>query len=167
MAEKVAEVLTEYGLIDSLLGMAMDNASNNDTLLTTLPDLLPSTAAVGSEYQIRCFGHILNLICKAFLSLFDTSKKAIKADGNPVLGGAPCVEEDIDEDSEEDIGEDEDIVEDQQEERDNGDWSEIEALCASLTEVELLDDAAKVVGRTTMKKVCGLMIPSPLLTLLL
>ncbi|THU75485.1 hypothetical protein K435DRAFT_600608, partial [Dendrothele bispora CBS 962.96] len=53
-----------------ILAIAMDNASNNDTMLQELPNLLPSDATVGSDYQIRCFGHILNLVTKAYLKLF-------------------------------------------------------------------------------------------------
>jgi hypothetical protein len=152
LAEKVAEILKEYGLVDLILGMALDNASNNDKMLVKLPDLLPSSATVGTDYQIRCWGHIMNLCCKAFLSLFDISPKAIEADKGP--SHAEDLEVDDESDEDEDLDDDVEVVEDQQEERDTGDWLEIGELCASLTEVALLDVHDKVVGRNTMKKVC-------------
>ncbi|KAE9395054.1 hypothetical protein BT96DRAFT_767500, partial [Gymnopus androsaceus JB14] len=55
LAEKVAECLKDYGLATTILSMAMDNASNNNTLLRELPHLLPSDANVGTHYQIHCF----------------------------------------------------------------------------------------------------------------
>lgn len=71
-------------MIHSVLGMTLENASNNasnnDHMLKELPHLLPATATVGMDYQIHCFGHILNLCVKAFLVLFDTSKKACEAE---------------------------------------------------------------------------------------
>jgi hypothetical protein len=101
LAQKVAKVMKEYGIVDSTLGMAMDNASNNNSLLKELPHNLPDSATVGTEYQIWCFGHIINLVCQAFLSLFNTSEAAIKADG-PLNG------EDADCDNSSDDGEDKD-----------------------------------------------------------
>lgn len=130
--------------------MALDNASNNDKMLKELPHLLPASAAVGTDYQIRCFGHILNLCTKAYLSLFDTSKKARKADGD----SDENENEDEDEDSADEV--DEDVLEEDEEgERDTGDWEEIEELCGGLNEVVELEENDKVVGRQTMTKVCG------------
>lgn len=136
--------------MDSILGMAMDNASNNDTMLKELPNILPAHVSVGTEYQIRCFGHIINLVCKAFLSLFDTSKKALKAHARATIELYDDDEEESDD--EEDFEEDEEVVEDQEGERDTGDWEEIEELSRELVEVTALDDIDRVAGRTTMKK---------------
>lgn len=152
LAEKVTESLKEYGLDTSILSMTMDNASNNDTLLRELPHLLPLDATVGRHYQIRCFGHIINLCVKAFLSLFDSSKKALKADGDAQLDEGR--ESDDDEGSDdEDILEDKEVEEDQEAERDAGDWEEIEKLSSKLLEVSMLGVEDKVTGRCTMKKV--------------
>lgn len=60
--------------------MTLDNASNNNTMLKEFPLIVPEAPTIGMDYQIRCFGHILNLAVKAFLSLFDLSAKAVKAD---------------------------------------------------------------------------------------
>jgi len=152
LAEKVAESLKEYGLDLSILSITMDNASNNDGLLRELPHLLPSAATVGTHYQIRCFGHIINLCVKAFLSLFDSSKKALKADGDaqPDEGRDTDDEEDSDD---EDIAEDQEVDEDQEAERDAGDWEEIEKLSSELLEVSMLGVEDKIAGRRTMKKV--------------
>lgn len=149
LAQKVSEILKEYGLVDTMLGMAMDNASNNDSMLKELPHILPASASVGTEYQIRCFGHIINLVCQAFLSLFNTSKKALKADG-PTNGADTDDNESSDED---DTGDDGELIEDQQGEREDGDWQEIERLSRELVEVAALDETDKQIGRNTMAKV--------------
>lgn len=142
----------EYGLTNSVLSMALDNASNNTAMLQELPLLLPPDATVGTTYQIRCFGHIINLSVKVFLSLFDSSAKAIKADEKP----QDDEEEDEEDGSEEDVPDEdaEEFEEDEDEERDAGDWDEIRKLTHSLAEVAELGMEDKVVGRTTMKKVC-------------
>ncbi|KAJ3818976.1 hypothetical protein F5878DRAFT_547295 [Lentinula raphanica] len=118
-------------------------------MLQELPTLLPSTATAGTEYQIRCFGHILNLCVKAFLFLFDTSEKAVKADTTPA--------ENVDGDSSEDEDEGEEVDNDQLEEneeaeRDNGDWDEIAKLSTAIDEVLELSKEEIVVGCCTIKK---------------
>lgn len=45
-----------------VLTFTADNASNNDTLVEELSDLLLSFG--GKEYCVRCFAHVLNLIVK-------------------------------------------------------------------------------------------------------
>lgn len=143
--------------------MAMDNTSNNDKMLKELPHLLPE-APVGTLFQIRCFGHIINLVVKAFLSLFDSSAKALKADGDDEKEGDADKLSDDEEDSDEEKSDDEEdplgaadddevIVEDEAAERDAGEWDEIEELCRSLAEVKLLTAEDKIIGRTTVKKV--------------
>jgi hypothetical protein len=46
-----------------------DNASNNNTLVEKLEDLL--NGFKGSVSQIRCFAHILNLVVKVSISEID------------------------------------------------------------------------------------------------
>ena len=135
------------------MAIACDNASNNDKMLQELPTLLPSTATAGTEYQIRCFGHILNLCVKAFLSLFDTSEKAVKADS--VLVDHTSGHSSDDED-EADEFEDDQVEEDDETERNNGDWEEIAELSAALDEVSVLGNDEIVVGRRTVKKVSSM-----------
>ena len=123
---------------------------NNDAMLKELPLRLPEAATVGTDYQIRCFGHILNLAVKAFLSLFDSSAKALKADS------AAAMEVDSDEDSDDDDSPDKDAEAfevDEASKRDAGDCDEIAELTKSLDEVAELGAKDKVIGRTTMKKV--------------
>lgn len=120
-------------------------------MLQQLPHLLPNSATVGTDYHIQCFGHVINLAVKAFLSLFDSSAKALKAD---LASDESQQDVDSNEESEEDIpGEDEEFEEDEADERDSGDWAEIAELSKSLAEVAELDTDDKVAGRTTMKKV--------------
>ncbi|EAQ91970.1 hypothetical protein CHGG_00205 [Chaetomium globosum CBS 148.51] len=60
-----------------------DNADNNDTAMTKVllhlnPTLSPAQAiALKCKVRVRCFGHILNLVAKAFLQA--TNKKLIKS----------------------------------------------------------------------------------------
>jgi hypothetical protein len=75
MAQDIKAVMEDYGLSDKvcllsllpghsnwhqLLAITMDNASNNDTLVTELDHLIDGFA--GSEVRVRCAAHILNLV---------------------------------------------------------------------------------------------------------
>ncbi|KAE9389071.1 hypothetical protein BT96DRAFT_835427, partial [Gymnopus androsaceus JB14] len=115
LTEKVAEILKEYAMNNQTLGMAMDNASNNDKMLQELPHQLPPDAPIGTLFQIHYFGHIINLVVKAFLSLFDSSAKALKADGG-----------------DKDDNDDNIIEEDEAAEQDAGDWDKIAGLSWSI-----------------------------------
>jgi hypothetical protein len=44
------------------MGMATDNAANNDTMLQRLDLLLPEGAHLSSNTRTRCFAHTLNLV---------------------------------------------------------------------------------------------------------
>jgi hypothetical protein len=48
-----------------VLTFTADNASNNNTLVDELADLILTFG--GKEYHVRCFVHILNLIVKVCL----------------------------------------------------------------------------------------------------
>lgn len=136
-----------------MLSTTVDNASNNDTMLKELPLLIPEAPTIGTDYHIRCFGHILNLAVKAFLSLFDCSPKALKADG----AGAESNDSSRESEDEDSVVDDdaEEFEEDEEGERDDGDWAEIAELSKSLDEVAELDSEDRVAGRTTMRKVRG------------
>lgn len=152
LARKNAKCLLEFDLINSVLSTTVNNASNNDTMLKELPLPIPEAPTVGTDYHIRCFGHILNLAVKAFLSLFDCSPKALKADDVSVDSNDSCRDSD-DEGSVDDDDMDE-LEEDEAGECDDGDWAEIAELSKSLDEVAELNLDDKVIGCTTMKKVC-------------
>jgi len=69
-------------LLDQILGVTADNASNNDKMiehLATLIDTFP-----GAANQTQCFTHILNLVAKSVLRQFE----APKAKGGKVLDDA-------------------------------------------------------------------------------
>ena len=51
-----------------ILGFTADNASNNNTLVDELADLLDGFQ--GSLTHVRCFAHILNLVVKVWISFF-------------------------------------------------------------------------------------------------
>jgi hypothetical protein len=48
--------------ISKIFTFTADNASNNDTLVNELSNLIPTFE--GQQYQICCFAHILNLVVK-------------------------------------------------------------------------------------------------------
>ncbi|KAJ7437457.1 hypothetical protein B0H11DRAFT_1650415, partial [Mycena galericulata] len=52
-----------------ITSVTCDNASNNDTMIDTLATLLPNFG--GKKDHTRCFTHIINLVAKSFLRLFD------------------------------------------------------------------------------------------------
>ena len=58
--------LKKYGIERKLLGLAADNASNNNTLAIGTESL---GGINGVATRIRCFAHILNLVVKVCTSL--------------------------------------------------------------------------------------------------
>jgi hypothetical protein len=52
-----------------ILSITCDNASNNDTMITELADLINDFP--GPANQTRCFTHVLNLVVKSILRQFD------------------------------------------------------------------------------------------------
>jgi len=99
-------------------------------------------------------------VVKAFLSLFDSSAKALKADGGDKDEDSNSDKDSDDEDDGNGADDDDDnvIEEDEAAERDAGDWDEIAGLSRSLEEVKLLTAEDKITGRTMMKKVCLLVV---------
>jgi hypothetical protein len=59
------------------LGITCDNASNNDTMIDELVDLLPNFP--GAANRSRCFLHVVNLIAKTLLKQFEVPKKDVEA----------------------------------------------------------------------------------------
>jgi hypothetical protein len=62
LAGRITESLIGYGIQKRILGITLDNASNNNTLVNELTDSLDGYQ--GSLTRIRCFAHILNLVVK-------------------------------------------------------------------------------------------------------
>ena len=52
-----------------ILSITCDNASNNDTMINVLKELVEDFP--GPVNQTRCFAHILNLVVKSILRQFD------------------------------------------------------------------------------------------------
>ncbi|KAK5994684.1 Putative AC9 transposase-like protein [Cladobotryum mycophilum] len=69
LATTLKEVIYDWGIQDQLGTIISDNASNNDTCLLHLFNALdPSmTEEDIGERRIRCYGHILNLVARAYL----------------------------------------------------------------------------------------------------
>ncbi len=81
MSKYVIEVLKDYDIIRNLGYFTMDNAPDNDTMMTTLSLALRRDFNLKYEpvhYRIRCQGHVINLAVKSFL--FVTDKEALDED---------------------------------------------------------------------------------------
>ncbi|KAJ7668057.1 hypothetical protein B0H17DRAFT_838104, partial [Mycena rosella] len=55
-----------------LTSITCDNASSNNTMARVLEGLLPSFDA--DKDRTRCFAHIINLVAKSMLRIFDPPK---------------------------------------------------------------------------------------------
>lgn len=71
LAQCAFDVFTEFGIVEHTLGHSGDNASNNDCMLDNLDKLYDKCgeSIAGRSTQIRCFGHILNLVYHVCLFL--------------------------------------------------------------------------------------------------
>ena len=61
-----------------LLSLTCDNASNNDTMIEELTNLLDDF--LGPANETRCFLHILNLVVKSIIRQFDLPKSKKTSD---------------------------------------------------------------------------------------
>ncbi|QRV87680.1 hAT family dimerization protein [Ceratobasidium sp. AG-Ba] len=73
LAECIHRCLERFGITEKVMSACMDNASNNDTLVRRLKRLAPSFR--GTKARLRCLAHIINLMAKAFMSLFSPPPK--------------------------------------------------------------------------------------------
>ena len=71
LAQVFACVLDNFGISDKILAITGDNASNNDTMINELEDLIPEFN--GSAAHARCFLHITNLDAKCLINQFHAS----------------------------------------------------------------------------------------------
>jgi len=67
MADTIIPVIKEYGLQDRLGYFMLDNITSNDSAVRAIIRELQPGQDPG-KHRLRCFGHILNLAVKAFLS---------------------------------------------------------------------------------------------------
>jgi hypothetical protein len=71
LARTLYEKLSSYGVTSDRIGwFVADNASNNDTCLEALSDLLEFEA---TERRLRCAGHIFNLVAHSILFGIDNA----------------------------------------------------------------------------------------------
>ena len=68
IAEKVKNVINDFGLNGKVIGIVVDNASANDIAIKKIAESVLKQDGVSfptaDEFHFRCFGHILNIGCK-------------------------------------------------------------------------------------------------------
>lgn len=64
-ARAIIPVIDEYALNEMLGYFVTHNACSNDTCVAEIIDLIRPNLAL-EEQRLRCMGHIINLIAKAF-----------------------------------------------------------------------------------------------------
>jgi hypothetical protein len=64
IAVHVLDIIASYEISSKLGYFTLDNAANNDTAMDTIGTALEFK---GRSRRVRCFGHILNLVCKQLL----------------------------------------------------------------------------------------------------
>lgn len=86
MSEIVFETIEEFGLTNKLGSITMDNASNNNTLMsslaTTLLKNVPTIQWDAKENRVRCVAHVINLAVKAFLKAIGSDETALQSNGS-------------------------------------------------------------------------------------
>ena len=70
-----------------MLAITADNASTIDVMVDVLSDIIPTFD--GQANQVRCFDHVVNLVAKTALELFDSKKQ---------VGGVEPSDDDDDDD---------------------------------------------------------------------
>ncbi|KAF5512335.1 hypothetical protein CGCA056_v011823 [Colletotrichum aenigma] len=69
LANTLEEIIRDWGITNQVKTLISDNASSNDTFIASLIPRLDPSVKKKQDIQarrIRCFGHILNLVSKAF-----------------------------------------------------------------------------------------------------
>jgi len=66
LSKKVYEILQDWGLEKKVFSITLDNASSNDVLQNSLRTQLNlhNGLICRGFFHIRCYAHIVNLICK-------------------------------------------------------------------------------------------------------
>ncbi|PPQ81292.1 hypothetical protein CVT26_015194 [Gymnopilus dilepis] len=73
LASAFSDILKSFGIDEKILSITADNASNNDTMVDELADILDDFP--GAANQTRCFAHTLSISARAILKQFDVPKK--------------------------------------------------------------------------------------------
>ncbi|KAG9074447.1 hypothetical protein FS749_013999 [Ceratobasidium sp. UAMH 11750] len=76
LADQVASCIRRYALDNKILAAALNNASNNLTLVHHLQQRIPNF--LGERSYVRCLAHILNLMAKAFMLPYSRPSKRTK-----------------------------------------------------------------------------------------
>jgi hypothetical protein len=129
---------------EQILSITCDNASNNDTMIAELANLLNNFP--GPANQTRCFTHILNLVVKSVIRQFNLPKskgdKILDEAAKELFDLAGNIEFEEDElarrDANEEEGDDDDNVEGWIDERTHMTDIELEELDESVEPVRLL-----------------------------
>jgi hypothetical protein len=89
--ESLRPVLEDYGIIENIGVLIGDNSTTNDTLCRTMAAYLSTEKKINwnqTFQRIRCIGHILNLIVKAFLFANEGEEQLMESyDKEDELGG--------------------------------------------------------------------------------
>ncbi|KEP45349.1 hAT family dimerization protein [Rhizoctonia solani 123E] len=96
LAENFFEVMEEFGIIRKLGWITMDNASNNDSMMTQLEEYMVTRGMDFDRHgnRLRCFPHVVNLAVQDILGALSLSAKdyegnlaqrGFKLDGQPEL----------------------------------------------------------------------------------
>lgn len=114
LCNEFTKTLIRFGIpLKKVLGITLDNATNNDTFFTSLENYAIKNGVIISsvEDQVRCLAHILNLSVQDMLKL-------LKIEGNVIDEGNELNEEDYLEEGD-DIEEDETDAGDEQSDEDD------------------------------------------------
>jgi hypothetical protein len=121
------------------MGVACDNASNNDAMIKSLSRIISHFP--GAANRARCTAHIVNLVSKIILRQFDARKRSKGRDNSDD-------EDEDDDDDEENITslQAEDIDREEQEVADDEDVEMSENIAGDLEEIEeeMKDDILEV-----------------------
>jgi hypothetical protein len=87
LAKTLFEVVKSWGIIHKVGTVVCDNASNNDTCLKAFYRLLDPTmcSSDATDRRMRCYGHILNLVARAFLFGKDAETFELQSQANVLL----------------------------------------------------------------------------------
>lgn len=93
IAHTMLKVIKEWDLVESTGSVVCDNATNNDTCLQTLFPLLSLiyTKEDVVHRRMRCYGHILNLVGRAFLHGVD--KEAFEQESDDLINAGRLKED--------------------------------------------------------------------------
>jgi hypothetical protein len=126
-----------------MLSITCDNASNNDTMVMELANLIEDFP--GPANQTRCFAHVLNLVVKSIMRQFDLPKSKsdeILNDGTKELlelaGNIEFEEYELSRDGEDGVAGEDDNVEGWIDERTSMDENDLNELEKSVEPVRVL-----------------------------